>query len=134
MLSIDRSSRTLARRLSYANVMATVAVFVALGGSSYATIAITGKQISNGTVRSADLRNNDLRGRDVRDGSLLAADFTSGSSRPGRRACRATRVLRVRRVRKARKGRQDPPARTAGGTTRDDPSQFRDCTEPLQLG
>lgn len=78
----------LGSRLSYANVMATVALFVALGGSSYAALRIGSKQIVNNGVRSADLRNNDVRGKDVRngtlgsvdvgDGSLLAADFKPG--------------------------------------------------------
>ena len=34
------------QRLTYANVMATVAVFIALGGSSYAALSITGKGCS----------------------------------------------------------------------------------------
>jgi hypothetical protein len=54
-------------KLSYANVMSTIAVFVALGGTSYAvarnsigtaqlkTNAVTSAKIKNGTVRSGDL-------------------------------------------------------------------------------
>ena len=38
------------RRLSYANVVATLALFVALGGSSYAAIRITGKNVVDGTL------------------------------------------------------------------------------------
>jgi len=37
--------RTLRARLSYANVVATIALFVALGGSSYAVITITSKNV-----------------------------------------------------------------------------------------
>jgi len=66
-------------RLTYANVMATVAVFVALGGSSYAALHITGGQIANNTVRSKDLRNNDVRGKDVRRGTLTGADVKDES-------------------------------------------------------
>jgi hypothetical protein len=62
------------RHLSYANVIATLALFVALGGSSYAALTITGKQIRNNTVRSTDIRNGTLQGRDVR------ADALGGSS------------------------------------------------------
>jgi hypothetical protein len=79
-------------RLSYANVMATVAVFLALGGSSYAALRIGSKQLVNNSVRSGDLRNNDVRGKDIRtgavrsadvgDGSLLAADFKPGELPP----------------------------------------------------
>ena len=66
-------------RLTYANVMATVAVFVALGGSSYAALHITSGQIANNTVRSKDLRNNDVRGKDVRQGTLTGADVKDES-------------------------------------------------------
>ena len=63
--------------LTYANVMATVALFVALGGTSYAvaTGSIDSREIKNDTVRSKDVRNNDIRSRDVRNRSLLAKDF-----------------------------------------------------------
>ena len=40
------------RHLSCSNVMATVAVFIALGGSSYAALKITGKDVENGTLSS----------------------------------------------------------------------------------
>ena len=76
------------QRLSYANVMATVAVFIALGGSSYAAITITGKNVKDGTLTGADVKNNSLRGADIRanavnsddveNGSLLARDFKAG--------------------------------------------------------
>lgn len=39
-------------RLTYANVMATIAVFVALGGSSYAAV-----QLSKGSVATKHLKN-----------------------------------------------------------------------------
>ena len=38
------------RHLSYANVMATVAVFVALGGGAYAAVHVNGKDIQNRTI------------------------------------------------------------------------------------
>jgi hypothetical protein len=62
------------RRLTYANVMATIAVFVAVGGSSYAALRVGSKQIVNNSVRSADIRNNDVRGKDVRNNTLTGAD------------------------------------------------------------
>lgn len=50
------------RRLTYANVTATLALFIALGGSSFAEPArqsalklVTGKQIKNGSVAEVDL-------------------------------------------------------------------------------
>ena len=37
-------------KLTYANVMSTVAVFVALGGSSYAALTITGRDVKNSSL------------------------------------------------------------------------------------
>jgi hypothetical protein len=65
-------------RITYANVVATVALFAALGGSSYAAVAITGKQVRDGSLSGRDVHNASLTGRDIRDASLLAADFKSG--------------------------------------------------------
>jgi hypothetical protein len=88
-ISIPTSARRAAdrcrRRLTFANAVAVICLFVVLGGSSVAKPAaraaatlITGKQIKNNTVRSADLRDNGVRSSDVRDGSLLTADFAAG--------------------------------------------------------
>jgi hypothetical protein len=65
-------------RLTYANVMATVAVFVALGGSSYAAIEITGRQVRDGSLTGVDVKNGSLTGKDVKDRSLRARDFRAG--------------------------------------------------------
>jgi hypothetical protein len=67
--------------------MATVAVFVALGGTSYAvaTGSIDSRELKNDSVRSKDIRDNDVRSRDVRNGSLLARDFTAGQLPSGPR-------------------------------------------------
>src|SRR5688572_10886487 len=61
--------------------MATIAAFIALGGTSYAvaTGSIDTREIRNNTVRSGDVRNNDVRGRDIRDGTILSVDVLDGS-------------------------------------------------------
>lgn len=66
--------------LSYANVMATIAVFIALGGSSYAAVTLSknsvrAKHIKNGEVKRADLGRNAVDSSKVKDGSLRAQDF-----------------------------------------------------------
>jgi hypothetical protein len=48
------------RRLSYANVMSTLAVFVALGGSAYAVVKITGKQVVNGSLTGKDIKKKSV--------------------------------------------------------------------------
>jgi hypothetical protein len=65
-------------RLNYANVVATLALFAALGGSSYAAISVTGAQVRDGSLSGRDVRNATLTGKDVRDRSLRERDFRSG--------------------------------------------------------
>jgi hypothetical protein len=47
-----------------------LAMFVALGGTSYAVATIGSKQIKNNSVRSVDIRNGAIASRDVKRGSL----------------------------------------------------------------
>jgi hypothetical protein len=78
-------------RLTYANVVASLALFVALGGGAYAAItlpknSVGSKQIKNGSVKNADLANTAVTGAKVKPGSLLSADFKPGqlvSGAPG---------------------------------------------------
>ena len=61
------------RRINYADVMSTFAVFLALGGVSYAAItlpknSVAGKHIKKSAVASSD----------VKDGSLARSDFKAG--------------------------------------------------------
>jgi hypothetical protein len=78
--------KRLRARLTYGNVMATIAVFIALGGSSYAALRITGKNVVNNSLTGADIKNNSLTGADVKNlasgdianGKLLAEDFAPG--------------------------------------------------------
>jgi Collagen triple helix repeat (20 copies) len=65
-------------RLTYANVVASIALFAALGGSSYAAISVTGKQVRDASLSGRDVRNGSLTSGDVRDQSLLARDFKIG--------------------------------------------------------
>jgi hypothetical protein len=51
----------LRHRLSYANIVATLALFVALGGTSYAAIKITGKDVRNGSLSGADIKKHSVQ-------------------------------------------------------------------------
>jgi hypothetical protein len=62
--------RALRRRLSYANVMATLGVFIALGGSSYAALTITGAEVRNGSLSYRDLKKNTLGGSRIKESRL----------------------------------------------------------------
>ncbi len=61
-------------KLTYANVMATVAVFLALGGGAYAAF-----RVPKNSVGTNQLRKNAVTGTKVRDGSLSGNDFRRGS-------------------------------------------------------
>jgi hypothetical protein len=63
------------KHLSYSNVIATAALFIALGGTSYAVLRVDSREVVNNSLRSVDVRNNSLRGRDVRDRTLRARDL-----------------------------------------------------------
>jgi hypothetical protein len=60
----------LRRRLTYANVMATLAVFIALGGSSYAALTVTGRDVKNGSLTFRDLRRDTLGGSRIKESRL----------------------------------------------------------------
>ena len=66
---------SLRKHLSYSNVTATAALFIALGGTSYAVIRVDSRDVVNNSLRSSDVRNNSLRGRDMRDRTLRARDL-----------------------------------------------------------
>jgi len=57
-------------RLSYANVVATLALFIALGGGAYAAGLIPGTNLRNRSVPAAKIRRNALTGTEIREGKL----------------------------------------------------------------
>src|SRR5215203_539782 len=62
--------RTIRAQLTYANVMATIAVFVALGGSSYAALRVGSNDIVDGTIRARDVKRNALGGSRIAESKL----------------------------------------------------------------
>ncbi len=63
----------------YATVASTLALVVALGGTSYAAAMLTGADITDGTITSADVKNNNLKSKDVKNGALKLKDFSTGA-------------------------------------------------------
>jgi hypothetical protein len=82
-------------------VVAYLALFVALGGSSYAAIKVTGRDVKDNSLSGRDVRNNSLTGRDVKrltsrdvaNGRLLAEDFAAGQLPPDFRGAAAGGAL-----------------------------------------
>jgi len=58
------------------NAVAYLALFVALGGTSFAAATvITGKNVKNSSLTGADVKNSSLTGTDVKRQSLTPSDF-----------------------------------------------------------
>src|SRR3954454_4725200 len=72
------------QRLTFANVVSVIALFVALGGGAYAvTVAkknsVVSKSIKNGQVRKADIAKNAVNGAKVADNSLTGAEINESA-------------------------------------------------------
>lgn len=77
-------------RITYANVVSTLALALAVGGgTAYAAgkigtnniryHAVTGSKLSNNAVTASKVKNNALSGSDIRDTSLTTLDVRNGS-------------------------------------------------------
>jgi len=71
-------------RPSPAMIVAFIALFIAIGGSSYAVTrlpakSVGSKQIRKGAVRTTHLAKGAVTGAKVKDGSLSGADINLGS-------------------------------------------------------
>jgi len=62
-----------------ASVLALAALFVALGGVSYAAATIHGKNIKNGTITTKKLKNGTVTNAKVKKSSLQANRLTAGA-------------------------------------------------------
>ena len=94
--------RKLRGRLTYANVVSTLCLFVVLGGSSYAAV-----KLGKNAVRARNIAPNAVRTRKVKNGSLLAKDFKAGQLPKGD---------------KGDKGDTGPPGPTASASDSENPS------------
>ena len=62
--------RRLTRRFTYSNVIASMALFMALGGVGYAAATVDSSSIVNNSVRGKDIRQRTIRAGDVRTNGL----------------------------------------------------------------
>ncbi len=72
----------LRRRPSPATVLSLIALFVALGGTSYAALTITSANVKNNSLTSSDIKNTTISSADVKNGGLLSEDFKGGAGGP----------------------------------------------------
>ena len=73
--------RALRDRLTYANVVATLALFVALGGSSYAAFKITGHDIRKHSLTGHLFKANSIGGRAIKERSLRTVPRARNAAR-----------------------------------------------------
>ncbi len=76
--------RKIRSRLTYANVIATLALFIAIGGSAYAATqlkknSVGTKQIKNQAVTAAKIQNGAITGAQVKGGSLSGSNVANNS-------------------------------------------------------
>ena len=114
--------RPIRERLSYANVMATIAVFVALGGTSVALTlprnSVGGRELKSNSVGRSEIRKGAVRSDEVRDGAVQLRDISSTA-------------------RQALQGQTGPPGPTFFGTFDSAGGQVRGnaiAYEPAGLG
>jgi hypothetical protein len=62
-------------KLTYANVMSTIAVFIALGGAT----AFAAGQLAKNSVGTKQIKKNAVTGQKVKDGSLTGADINAAT-------------------------------------------------------
>src|SRR5436190_22431342 len=72
--------RKVSAKLSFANVMSVVAVFIALGGASYAAVNIPNNSVGSAdikknAVKASEIANNAVRTGEVKNHSLTCADL-----------------------------------------------------------
>jgi hypothetical protein len=98
-------------RLTYANVIATVALFVALGGSSWAAL-----QLPKNSVGPRQLKKNSVTSVKVKPGSLLTNDFKA-SQRAALRGPQGSQGPQGLQGAKGDPGVQGPAGPTQGSAT-----------------
>lgn len=77
----------------YASVTATLALVVALGGTSYAAISIPknsvgSPQIKKDAVKSADVKNDGLKGKDIKESTLAKVPAATNADQLGGKTLR----------------------------------------------
>jgi hypothetical protein len=141
-LRTGKMKRVLSTRPSPAMIVALLALFVALGGSSYAAVKIGARDITRGAVgtraiandsiRSADIHNATVSGLDVKDDSLTNADIdnTNLSALTAKSADTATRATTATSATSANTATRATNADNADNAGRLDGLDSADFTRP----
>jgi hypothetical protein len=89
VIPVDRNDtdrmrlRSIRSRVTYANVTASIALFVALGGTSYALTlprnSVGAKQLRTGSVGRAEIRTGGVRSAEIRNGTVATKDLSTAT-------------------------------------------------------
>ncbi|MBS1846298.1 MAG: hypothetical protein JST53_17965 [Actinobacteria bacterium] len=69
----------LVRHISFSNVIAMLALFIALGGAAYAGTKISGSSIKNGSIGGGKLKSETITGDKIKKGTLTGAQIANQS-------------------------------------------------------
>jgi hypothetical protein len=69
----------LLRHLSFSNVIAMLALFLALGGAAYAGTKINGNSINNGSIGGGKLKNETITANKIKKGTITGTQIAPGS-------------------------------------------------------
>jgi hypothetical protein len=67
------------RHLTFSNVIAMLALFIALGGAAYAGSKINGKTIVNKSIGGGKLKNETITANKIKKGTITSAQIAPGS-------------------------------------------------------
>jgi hypothetical protein len=91
-------------RLTYANVMSSIAVFLVLGGAAFAAT-----QLPKNSVGSKQLKKGAVSSSKVKDGSLKAADFGAGQIPAGPAGPQGKEGKEGKEGKQGKEGKEGPP-------------------------
>lgn len=92
---MPRMPQRLRARLTYANVMATIAVFMGLGGGAYAAATIGSSDIEKSAVLSRHIANGQVRGPDVASGAVATGKIANVAVTTGKMASGAVTAAKL---------------------------------------
>jgi hypothetical protein len=69
----------LVRHLSFSNVIAMLALFIALGGAAYAGTKINGNSIKNGSIGGGKLKKETITANKLKKGTITGAQIAPGT-------------------------------------------------------
>jgi hypothetical protein len=67
------------RHLTFSNVIAVIALFIALGGAAYAGSKLNGKNIVNASIGGGKLKNETITARQIKKGTITGAQIQERS-------------------------------------------------------